>query len=159
MAKSNFERMIALAESAFDTRNDPQQLDVNQEVIAQLQSLHPSTLSEYDDGKGPVVWILLIPTTQELMQQFLENKIGEIQLLEKTSAKEKFTAIYLCSAMVLEEYRGKGIAKKLTLEAIQNIRKLHTIQTLFVWPFSKEGEALARNIAQTLQLPLKVREN
>jgi predicted GNAT family acetyltransferase len=157
MAKSNFERMIALAEKAFDARNDPQQLDVNENILAQLHALHPATLSEYDDGNGPAVWILLIPTTEKLMQEFLENKIGEKQLLENTSAKEKFTAIYLCSAMVLEEYRGKGIARKLTLQAIEEIRRQHPVQNLFVWPFSKEGETLANSIAKIAGLPLKVK--
>ncbi|HXB42040.1 MAG TPA: GNAT family N-acetyltransferase [Bacteroidia bacterium] len=157
MAKSNFERMLALAEETFDARNDPQQLDVNEKVLEQLRALHPATLGEYDDGKGPVVWILLIPTTEKLMKEFLENKIGEKQLLENTPAKEKFTAIYLCSAMVLEEYRGKGIAKKLTLKAIEEIRTQHPVQNLFVWPFSKEGEVLAKSIAKITGLLLKVK--
>jgi GNAT superfamily N-acetyltransferase len=56
--------------------------------------------------------------------------------------------------MVLEEYRGKGIAKRLTLEAIDSIRKDYPLKTLFVWPFSKEGELLAEAIAKASSLPL-----
>ncbi|MFL5754593.1 MAG: GNAT family N-acetyltransferase [Bacteroidia bacterium] len=154
MTKSNFERMIDLAQEAFDAHNDPEQLDVNDEVIKKLQGLHPSTLSEYDDGNGPVVWILLIPTSSELMHQFIENRITETQLLDLTSPDEPFEAIYLCSAMVLPEFRGKGIAKKLALSAIEKIRETHPVKNLFVWAFSKEGLGLAKSIASSTALPL-----
>ena len=36
MNKSNFQRMIELAENIFATKNDPNQLDVNEEVIEHL---------------------------------------------------------------------------------------------------------------------------
>ena len=80
MPLSNFERMIALVNESFDARNDPEQLDVNEEVIALLQQLHPATLSEHNEGDGPVVWILLIPTTVTLMHQFYcSNRIRIIE--------------------------------------------------------------------------------
>jgi hypothetical protein len=34
-----------------------------------------------------------------------------------------FETIYLCSALVHDEYRKKGIAKKICLEAIEKIQK------------------------------------
>jgi hypothetical protein len=34
--KSNFERMMKLAEDVFAVKNDPEQLDVNEDVIEQL---------------------------------------------------------------------------------------------------------------------------
>jgi ribosomal protein S18 acetylase RimI-like enzyme len=154
MPKSNFERMIELADEVFNTRQDPNQLDVNEEVIAQLQALNPATLSEYDDGNGPVVWILLIPTTQGLMSRFLEGDITEKELLDLTSADAEFEAIYLCSALVLAEYRRKGIAKRLTLEAIEKIRRTNPIKWLFVWTFSKEGELGADAVAKETGLKL-----
>jgi ribosomal protein S18 acetylase RimI-like enzyme len=157
MAKSNFERMIELAEEAFDVRNDPDQLSVNEKVIERLQKMHPATVSEYDDGKGPVCWILGIPTTTELMNKFLACEISEKQLFEQTPMKGSYEAIYLCSAMVLKEYRNKGIATKLTLDAIESIRKDHPIKILFVWAFSKEGDSLAEKISLKTGLPLKKR--
>ncbi len=93
--------MIQLAEDVFAVKNDPDQLDVNQDVIERLQKLHPSTVSEYANADGPVAWILLIPTTIDLMNQFLENKIPEKELFELTPENTPYEALYLCSAMVL----------------------------------------------------------
>jgi ribosomal protein S18 acetylase RimI-like enzyme len=50
--------------------------------------------------------------------------------------------------MVLPEFRNRGIAKRLTMEAIENIKKQHPVKTLFVWPFTKEGNSLAEGIAK-----------
>jgi hypothetical protein len=131
MAPTNFERMLQLAEDVFSTHNDPTQLEVDEEVIAKLNRLHPATLSEHIDGDGPVVWILLIPTTHTLMQQFIEESISETELLNLTPVNEKYETIYLCSALVLSEYRKKGFANKLITKAIGEIRSEHPIQALF----------------------------
>jgi len=159
MALSNFERMLRLASDVFDVKNDPSQLDVNEKVMKRLLRLHPATLSEYDDGHGPVAWILLIPTSLDLMNRFVNKKISEQELLDLTKPDSTYEAIYLCSAMVLEEYRRQGMAKDLTLKAIESIRKKHPIKTLFVWPFTPEGDAGAKAIAKLAGLPLKKRKD
>ncbi len=157
MQSSNFQRMMQLAEDVFEARTDPEQLDVNQEVLEKLEKIHPSTLSDYVDGDGPVVWILLIPVTTEVMQKFLKQEITEKQLYEMTEAGQKFEAVYLCSALVLPEFRKKGLARKTALEALHKIRLDYPIRHLFVWPFSNEGEQLAASIAKEAGLPLWVR--
>jgi GNAT superfamily N-acetyltransferase len=154
MSATNFERMIQLAEVVFDNKNDPNQLDVDPDVIKRLQIIHPASVSEFDDGNGPAAWILLIPTTTDLMNRFLENKISEKELFDLTPLNTKYEALYLCSALVLEEYRRKGIAKQLTLKAIENIRKDHPLKALFVWAFSKEGDNGSETISRLTQLPL-----
>jgi ribosomal protein S18 acetylase RimI-like enzyme len=159
MALSNFERMLHLASDVFDVKNDPSQLDVNEKVMKRLLRLHPATLSEYNEGDGPVVWILVIPTSIDLMNRFLHKKITEQEILDLTRPDTSYDAIYLCSALVLEEYRRKGIARKLTLEAIAAIRKKHPIQSLFVWPFSTGGDALAKSVARISGLPMLVRKD
>jgi GNAT superfamily N-acetyltransferase len=157
MSKSNFERMLQLADEVFAVKNDPDQLDVNQDVLERLRKIHLATVSEYDDGNGPVAWILLFPTTLDLMQQFLEATISEKELFDRTPLDIKNEALYLCSALVLEEYRRKGIAKRLTLQAIENIRKDHPLKALFVWTFSREGQLGAEAIASYTSLPLHKR--
>jgi len=154
MSKSNFERMIQLSDEVFSSRIDPDQLNVNETVMEHLQLIHPDTISEYDDGNGPVCWILCIPTTFELMTQFINQKISERELYELTLLNTKYEAIYLCSALLLEEFRGKGIAQELAIKAIENIKMEHPIKALFLWAFSKEGERLAEKVSRLTGLPL-----
>ena len=153
-AKSNFERMHQLAEKVFAVKSDPNQLNVNQNVIARLQKIHPATVSEENDGNGPVAWILLIPTTTELMNRFLQKEISEKELYKLTPLNATYEALYLCSALVLEEYRRQGIAKRLALNAIEKIRNDHPLKSLFVWAFTGEGDLAADALARLVSLPL-----
>ena len=150
----NFERMLLLVGEFFDTKNDPDQLDVTEEDRQLLLALHPATMSEYVDGDGPVVWIMGIPTTTAIMNRFLEGAISEKQLLYATPVGASYNDIYLCSAAVLPEYRRKGLALKTAMEAIDKMRKDHPVKALFTWSFSEEGKELAKVISQKCNLPL-----
>ena len=154
MALSNYERIIQLSDEVFSSRTDPDQLNVDEKVMERLELIHPNTLSEYNDGNGPVCWILCIPTTLDLMSKFIEQKISERELYELTPLNTKYEAIYLCSALLLEEFRGKGIAQKLAVQALENIKTDHPIKALFFWAFSKEGEKLAEKLSGLMGLPL-----
>ena len=154
MAISNYERLIQLSDEVFSSRTDPDQLNVNENVMEHLQLIHPDTLSEFDDGKGPVCWLLCIPTKLDLMTKFINKTISERELYELTPLNAKYEAIYLCSALLLEEFRGKGIAQNLAIKAIESIRIDHPIEALFFWSFSKEGERLAEKVSQLIGLPL-----
>lgn len=153
----NFQRMIRLAEEFFAVKDDPAQLDVNQEVMERLEALHPSTLSEEIEGDGPVVWILLIPTTDSVMERFLRKEFSESELLEVTQPGDRFEAVYLCSALVLPEFRKQGRAERVALKAIHEIAADYPVKSLYVWPFSEEGERLAKRIADQASLPLHIR--
>lgn len=154
MPLTNLERMIQLADDIFDTKSDPEQLDVNEDVLNRLKELHPGSVSEKANENGPIAWILLIPTTRKLMESFLAGDISEKELFYLTNPGEQFDCIYLCSAMVLSEFRKQGITTNLTTAAIKNISKTHKIEALFVWAFSEEGKLSAHKIANKLNLPL-----
>jgi hypothetical protein len=150
----NLTRMIQLADDFFDTRNDPSQISVDQKVMNRLKKIHPSTMTEKCNRKGPVAWVLVIPTTQKLMERFIKGEINEREILKKTPLHIKYDAIYLCSALVLPEYRKKRIAKRLMCKAIKSIMKEHPIKALFYWAFSTAGRKLAASVAKNLTLPL-----
>jgi GNAT superfamily N-acetyltransferase len=152
--ENNLERMIQLAEKFFATDNDPSQISINRRVMLRLKHIHPDTIAEKSTSKGPIAWILVIPTTHTLMEQFISKKINERELYKKTPFDVKYDSLYLCSALVLPEYRGKGLAKKLMAKAIRSIQKEHPIRCLFYWAFSIEGKKLAASIARELSLPL-----
>ncbi len=184
----NFQRMIRLADEFFETKNDPSQITITEEVMEQLRSIHPATMGEIADEQGPLAWTIVIPTTRAIRNQFMKGQIGEAELLKLTLAAietvadnkrfssdlpsshtglptqndpvgivneyTQFTSIYLCSALVLPEFRGKGLAKKLVCDSIRAIQKDLPVEELFVWAFSMEGKELARNIASTTKLTL-----
>jgi GNAT superfamily N-acetyltransferase len=155
----NLLRMIQLAEEFFETKNDPSQISVDESALECLRKLHPSTIGEETSEDGPIAWTLVIPTTEETMRRFLACEISERELLERTHADDHSEAIYLCSALVLPEYRGKGLAKHLIRRSIENIRKAHPIQSLYCWTFSVEGRRLAQSVARTVGLPLVERSH
>lgn len=158
MVPSNFERLIQLADEVFAVKNDPSQLDVNDEVLTKLRQIHPATVADKDDGNGPVAWVLVIPTTLELMNRFVRSEISEKELFDLTPLEATYEALYLCAALVLEEHRRKGIAHYLTLKAVKTIQHDHPLKCLFVWPFSHEGDELAQIIARETSLPLFKRQ-
>ena len=92
------------------------------------------------------------------MHQFLSAEITEKELFNLTPLNVPYEAIYLCSALVLDEYRRKGITKQLVLTAIDSIRKNHPLKVAFVWAFSPEGDRAAETIARLAGLPLYKRE-
>jgi GNAT superfamily N-acetyltransferase len=157
MENPNYERLIKLAEEIFDVRNDPEQLNINPQIMERLREIHPATISEFRDENGPVAWVLIIPTTSELMNKFLICDINEQELFDMTPIGNKYDSVYLCSALVLEEYRRKGITKQLAISAIEKIREENPLSSLFVWAFSDEGDKTAENIAHTVGLPLHKR--
>jgi predicted GNAT family N-acyltransferase len=157
--QENFTRMIKLADEVFGMRQDPTQISVDRKVMTRLRKIHPSTMTQKSTKKGPIAWILVLPTTKELMKQFIRKLISERELLEKTPLKAKYDAVYLCSALVLPECRRKGLAKYLMCKAIKSIQRKHRINSLFYWEFSKEGKKLAASVAKEFALPLFKRIN
>jgi predicted GNAT family N-acyltransferase len=156
--QENLARMIQLADEVFGMKQDPTQLSVNRKVMARLRKIHPDTMTEKRTKKGPIAWILVFPTTKDLMKQFITKKINEQELLKRTSLRAEYDAVYLCSALVLPENRRKGLAKRLMCKAIISIQKQHPIKFLFYWAFSKEGKKLASSVAKELNLPLLKRK-
>jgi GNAT superfamily N-acetyltransferase len=150
--------MIRLAEEFFDMKNDPDQLSVDGKSIARLKEIHPDTMTEEKNEKGPIAWILVIPTTHALMEAFTRGEINERELLDRTHPGGVYDALYLCSALVLPEHRGKGLAGRLTSRAISSLRHDHPIRSLFYWSFSGAGDTLAASVAREFDLPLYVRK-
>ncbi len=156
---TNHERLIALATEVFDAKNDPEQISVTAEDVERLRALHPAAMTQESNEDGPLAWVLVFPTTDDLMERFLRKEITERELLWSTPVGETLEALYLCSVLVLPEFRGKGMAKKLTINAVRSIQKDYPIRELFVWPFNKGGEQAAESVARETGLPLRIRQS
>lgn len=154
MEKPNFQRMILLAESIFNSKNDDRQIAFTDEDMEQMQNLHPHVMNEAADENGPFSWVTILPTSKENMLLFLDHQMNEKELLQNTTAQTPFECLYLCSALTLPEYRNKNATFHLTLSAITAISIDHPIQSLFAWPFSESGRQLCEKISKTTQLPV-----
>ncbi len=154
---NNYQRMIHLFDEVFATRNDPDQIQVTKQQLIKLNQIHPSCLTELANENGPLIWILIIPTTTLIMEDFINGKITEKELLDKTPLNIAYKAIYLCSATTLPEAQNQGKTKQLCLKAIKEIQKTNPVENLFVWPFTKAGEALAKTIANASSLKLLIK--
>lgn len=152
--QTNLIRMLQLADEVFGIKQDPTQISVDSNVRERLLKIHPATLSEKRNKDRPISWTLIFPTTKKLMNDFIIGKISEKKLLLKTPIGINYDSIYLCSALVLPEFRGKGIAKKMIYNSIKAIRKQHSVASLFYWEFSLLGKRLANSIAKKCKLPL-----
>jgi len=158
MKNENLERMIRLADEFFDAKSDPMQISVGAETMELLRSIHPNTMGEIRNKKGPIAWALVLPTTSTLMKAFISKKISEKDLLMKTPLKIKYDALYLCSVLVLPEERGKGLAKRLLRKSIKAIKRKHPIGCFFYWGFSREGKGLASVLGKEFDLPVYARK-
>jgi hypothetical protein len=156
-SENNYQRMMHLIDEVFATRNDPDQIQVTKQQLIKLNQIHPSCLTEHANENGPLIWILIIPTTTLIMEDFINGKITEKELLDNTPLNIAYQSIYLCSATTLPEERDKGKTKQLCLNAIKEIQKTNPIENLFVWPFTKAGEALAKTIANASSLKLLIK--
>jgi glycogen synthase len=92
------------------------------------------------------------------MNQFLANQISEKQLLKNTPLDVAYNALYLCSVTTLPEASGKGKTFQLCMQTIHEMMQTHVLQYLFVWPFTKAGEALANKIAHASHLKLLIKQ-
>lgn len=151
---SHLQRLMRLADEVFAARTDPEQLDVDEHVLARLRRMHPASVQEEAAAEGPVAWVLLIPTTASLLERFVAGRITERELFERTPEHGPYEAVYLCSGLVLPEWRRQGIASRLALRAIAAMRRDHPIAALGSWAFTPEGRAAAHALARRCGLPL-----
>ena len=153
----NEARMYDLIEDVFNTGNDPTQLGFNESDIEKLIALSPHTLQEASNEDGPYAWVSVFPTSLFLMDQFVMGLIDERQLFDRTTVETPKEVVYLCSAIVLPEFRSQGIALKLTVQAVEALKLAFPIRAALVWPFSDNGFRLAERAAETCGLTLQVR--
>ena len=153
----SLKRLLELVDDVFETRNDPTQIAFSEADMEKMESLHSGCLQEAANADGPISWVAVIPTSLELMNLFVQGALTERQLFEATEETTPKQAVYLCSAIVLPEFRRSGIAFDLSVNSIRSIQEDQKIEAAFVWPFTDEGEALAQKVASSCGLPLFVR--
>lgn len=157
--KPNLLKLLELVDHVFQTRNDPSQIGFTESDMAKMNNLHVECLQEAENEDGPIAWVAVIPTSLDLMNEFIIKTITERELFDRTTMETPKEAVYLCSAIVLPDFRRKGIALQLSLEAIHAMQQHWSLSAVFVWPFSDEGKVLAHKIADECGLTLYTRSH
>ncbi len=157
MDKEAFDKMLKISEEYFGTANDPDQIPISKEAGDKIRSIHPETIL-YKFNKGnPIAWEVIIPTSLSVMNNFLHKKISERVLFEIAVKEKKHEALYLCSAFVLPEYRGRGYAKELIMKGIATLSQNKELP-LYCWIYSNEGKNLVDSLSKTLGKTIQNRD-
>ncbi len=156
-AEDQIQFMLDVAEQYFQTTEDEGQIPITSASYEKLLTLGYQTLFFKDIDQKPIGWVLVIPTTLELKDMFLQNKISEKDLLFKTPIQKLPEAVYLCAAFVLPEHRTKGIALALSEKAINYYRELNPTIALFAWIYSPEGERLIQTLQDRLHVVIETK--
>ncbi len=148
--------MNKIAEEIFDTAVNPEQIPINDESRKKLDALTPYWLTYKLEGGEPISWVIVIPTTKDLMTKFLAKEITEKELMNLTRQGSIFDALYLCSAITVPEHRGQGLAISLLKEAINNFH-LGEGFALFAWPTTEDGFKIVNRLEADLNKKILIR--
>ena len=148
-----------IAEQFYGTETHPDHIPINADSAAKLDSISTIWFNCALDEKGePISWVVLIPTSHDLMQAFVSGTITERQLFDATATETPQEALYLCSALTIPAYRRKGLAMKLMLEAVETFEATGP-KELFAWPYSPEGEQMIKTMSERLKRKIYIRES
>lgn len=150
------EKMNAMAIELFHTENDDTQASPTLEKSLQVINKEKyNFISVNNDKDEPIAWSLVMPTSLEVMDNFLSEEITERELLEISRTDNKFEALYLFSVIVLPEYRRKGLGQFLFKTQIEYFKERYDITEVYSWWFSEEGKKLGDSLEKDLGIEIK----
>ena len=155
-----FTRKIAIKE--FGTSTDKNQWHPTEEDSVFVMNNLPECMNIIRDDDNFIGFTLIIPSTRELMDNFINKEINENDLwLAAKNRKvtlDNFSAIYLCSAIIDKNYRRRGLSSNGFVKSIRKlIGKKNVKPILFYWAYSNEGKLVADKVAKILNLKLEKR--
>jgi GNAT superfamily N-acetyltransferase len=159
MNKDSFEKIKKISEEFFGTKSDPEQIEINQENADELYKLHSGTIIyKFNEKDEPIAWVTTIPTSIHVMNDFLDKKISERELMGLALKEKSFEALYLCGVFVLPEYRNMGYGKSMLLQGIEKVSQDKDIP-LYCWNYSEEGRMLIKSLSLVVGKEIKCRED
>ncbi len=156
MDKRILKKMNELAERFFGTNEDPDQIPIGNGSLEKLQKLSPAALTYKLEDSNPISWVVIVPTSSDLADKFLNGKITEKLLLDLSEPRKSCDALYLCAVFTVPEHRNKGYALEMLKRGIENIPHAEKVR-LFAWPYSPEGNFLIKKLEKELNLPIELK--
>ena len=148
-----------MLEEYFKSENDVEQAPISKENIIWVHKNMPNCANVIKYDNKIIGSTFVVPCNRKLMEKFLSGKINENQLFEMIKKElnlSNFDSIYLASAFIKQEFRGRGLAVKGFVKSIKKLIGNKKVKpTLFYWGYSVEGKKLARKVAEITGLELK----
>ena len=161
--KDDYESSCRLAESFFQTKEDPEQMSADELTFDFFTNKFPYSGNIIKDDNKVIGHTFALPCNKEVMNKFLRGKINEKELFYEIRDQIKpheYDSLYLVSAQILPGYQRRGLATNGFVMQVRAYQKMmgQCIE-LFYWSITPEGNKLAQKVAAKLNLPLKKRIN
>ncbi len=140
--------MTAIGEQIFETEEDNTQSKASVENCLGISNIDKYCYLSVKEGDRNIAWTIVLPTSKENMDKFLNKEITEAELSEYSKDNPSFECLYFMVAVTVPEYRGKGLATFLFEEQIKYFIGKYQINNFFGWIFSEEGKALSEKLKQ-----------
>lgn len=153
ISRKDFYDAVKLHVEEFEVESDFEQIqeeDVPYEKLIKNDCEEECILKDHDVVIGSTFVIL---TSIDIMNLFLQGKITERELLFESRKIKSYNSIYLCSSIIIQEYRRFGLifeAGKILLKKI--IEKNNFNPVIFGWTFSEAGSNLLKKTAKHFNL-------
>lgn len=150
-----------IAESYFMTHEDESQITVNSETASWIARNLPGSFNIIKDGNNVIGSTFVFITKEKHMSEFLTGGINERELFQRVREEYPFRpeTVYICSAVVLPEYRRMGLALSALVKSVEKIVELYQFTpVLFYWAYSPEGQRLAEKLGDTMKLQVLKRK-
>ena len=131
-----------LATDFFGTEEDPSQIQSTPETYKHFFNIGGINPIAIDISANDMIgWGAAIPTTKDLMNEFLNNNITEAELFKNTKSGF-YDAIYFISVFIKPKYRNFNTTISLIKKSIEPIYNDNCV--VFYDAFSNEGDKIGK---------------
>lgn len=150
-----------LTEGLWSTKTDPEIIPSKVFTYNFVTKEIPFSYNVIKEDDLVIGFTIVLPSSEEDMYDFINEKITEKELFYRIleTDRENFSCLYLCSAVIAENYRRRGLAKKSLMKQIEKFSNIYDIKYIYSWAFSDAGKKICNNISEEINIPLIERED
>jgi len=152
-------KISELAEEFFDTENDYKQMPMSEITYEVVHDRYPGSLFIIKHIQKIIGFTFLLPTTNKMMQDFLDLTINEKELLTRILEQvtmENCDSLYLVAAFIEPSHRNKGLVISSFTEQIKKFSNWKNMN-LFCWTTTEEWRKMVLKLSKSLAIKIKDR--
>jgi hypothetical protein len=154
MTEKQIGKILKEIEKFFQMGVNEKQAPATVEVFHKIETLHPSAVKYFMDGDDIVSIAFAVPTSKDLAEKFLSDKITERELFALSGPMERYGALYFYIAFTLRPYRGRGLTAQMFAASVREIP--HTDDVIFLsWPSTDAGNKVLDTVERELNIIIR----